>query len=283
MHFVFGKYSFLVVLNISVLLFEGCAAKASQREPNNLSTAKSAATSTIDIKPGSPSETVRAFYEHLRGGRIREAIFLTNLRPAIEGLTDAELREFKLDFEQIAVKVPANLEINGEFISGDSATVTAKLPNNDDLEKSEFQRIRLRRDGKIWIILTVDQAAETVVKKEGKNYFRSLRITAHEDDAREMLQRIAKAQIAHTIQNRGLFADISALVAAGFLPEDIKSSESTGYRYVVVLIDGGKIYEAAARPAEYGKSGKLTFYVRLDENGRPRLTSTDEGPPAARK
>src|SRR5687768_527000 len=187
---------------------------------------------TIDIKPNSPADTVRAFYTALREKRFREAIFLTNLRPAIEGLTDAELKEFQVDFEKISKLVPPAIEINGEIVSGEKATVTARLPTEDP-EKEEIQQISLRKSGDVWIILTVDESAEKKIKREGKNYFRALRIETHQDEAREMLDRVAKAQIAFAAQNQGNYGDMEALIGAEFLPADIRSSESTGYLYTV--------------------------------------------------
>ena len=89
------------------------------------------------IDPNGPADTVRAFYKLLRDKKFREAIFLTNLRPAIEGLTDMEMKDFALDFEAIAGDVPAEIEINGEIITGDQATVTANLPTADGDKKAE--------------------------------------------------------------------------------------------------------------------------------------------------
>src|SRR5438045_1632520 len=49
---------------------------------------------TIPIDPAGPADTVRVFYKHLREKKFRDAIFLTNLKPAIAGLTDTELKDF---------------------------------------------------------------------------------------------------------------------------------------------------------------------------------------------
>src|SRR5438445_11650150 len=140
---------------------------ANSSEPaNSASTSKGA---TIPIEPNGPADTVRAFYKLLREKKFREAIFLTNLRPAIEGLTDTELKDFSLDFEQIAGQVAAEVEINGEIVTGDKATVTANLPSNDT-GKNELQKIDLRRENGVWIILTVDGDAEKRIKAEGQQY-----------------------------------------------------------------------------------------------------------------
>lgn len=231
---------------------------------------------TIDIQPNSPADTVRAFYAKLREKKFREAIFLTNLRPAIEGLTDDELKEFAVDFEAIAKFVPPVIEINGEIISGDQATVTAKLPDVDS-EKVELQQLRLRKEGDVWVILSVDDDAEKLIKKEGKNYFYALRIETHQEEARKMLERVAKAQMVHSLQNKGSYGETAKLIEQGLLPADITSSESTGYVYTLSLAADRKSYSATATPAAYGKSGKLSYILELDASGKPHVRSIDNG------
>ena len=274
----------LAVAGLCFLMF-GCSVEAAKLDsprseakavPNSEAAAKKFASgSTIEIEPNSPADTVRAFYQNLKEGKIRAAIYLTNLRPAVEGLTDAELKEFQVDFEAVASQVPEKLEINGEIITADNATVTVKLPG-EDADKLEVQEIRLHREGDIWVIQTVDGEAEKKVKQEGKNYFFALRIETHHDEARGMLDRIAKAQMVYATQNSGSYGQIADLIGMGLLPEDIKTPESTGYVYSLKLSEDKKTYTATAAPAAYGKTGKLTFTVEL--NGKsPRLTSRDEG------
>ena len=229
---------------------------------------------TIPIRAEGPADTVRVFYKHLREKKFREAIFLTNLRPAVEGLTDTELKEFALDFEALAGQIPAEIEINGEIVTGDLATVTANLPNADG-DKKEIQTIKLRRENGIWVIMTADDEAAKKIRQDGKNYFFNLRVETHEQEARNMLERISKAQLVHSLQNDGLFTDIPTLVAAGLLPEDIKTSESTGYVYVINLAANKKQYFATATPVVYGKSGKLSFLLQPDSKGVSRVTSKD--------
>ena len=274
----------ICLLTISFVINNGCAASASNANPTAAdvvaSTAEATSTAsrgaTIDIKPNSPADTVRAFYTALREKKFRQALFLTNLRPAIEGMTDSELKEFEVDLAVIARHVPAQIEINGEIVSGDNATVTAKLPN-EDLDKEEIQEIRLRKNGDVWVILTVDESAEKRIKKEGKNYFPALRIETHQDEARDMLDRVAKAQMAFAAQNQGNYGDMNELINAEFLPADIRSSDSTGYMYTITVAPDRKKYSATAAPAVYGKTGKLSFAVELDANGQPHLTSQDNG------
>ena len=275
---------FLCITTSLAIICGGCNAEASKAENTSVANAAAIANkefstaapaSAIEIKPGSPADTVRAFYTKLREKKFREAIFLTNLRPAVEGLTDAELKEFQVDFEAIANKVPAVLTINGEIVSGDKATVTASLPG-DDADKLETQQLELRKEGETWVILTVDEAAEARIKREGKNYFYVLKIETHEDEARDMLDRIAKVQLLYASQNGGNFGDLDQLVAAG-LPDDVKTSATTGYNYSITLTPDKQVWTAHATPAEYGKSGKLSFFLTSDGRSTPRISSKDNG------
>lgn len=277
-----ARFVFVFTLLLTAAFVLGCSAKASEdMASSSASTAEehlSAPTkrvSTIEITPNGPADTVRAFYLKLRERRIREALYLTNLRPAIEGLSDDELREFSLDFERIALRVPADIQITGEIISGELASVTANLPNEDD--QLEAQQIQLKRKGEFWVILTVDPAAEARVRKEGKNYFRALKIDAHQEDAKEMLERVAKAQMVHSMQNEGKFADTEKLIELGLLPEDIRTSESTGYKYLVVLNEERSDYYATATPAEYGRTGINSYILKPQKKGMPIVTGRDNG------
>lgn len=279
---------FLLLLIFPVLISSGCAveaaksdvkttaAKDKQQAPQSVTgESKSSETvSKIKIQPDSPADTVRVFYKNLRDKKFREALFLTNLRPAIEGLNDSELKDLQVDFENLAVQVPAEIEINGEIVAGNSATVTAKLPDSET-DKVDLQEIRLRKENGVWTILTVDEQAETFVKKDGKNYFFNLRVETHHAEAKEMLNRIVKAQMVYASQNDNLYGEMPVLIEKGFLPEDIKTPDSTGYDYKIGLSADKTKYAATAVPAVYGKTGKLSFLLESNGEKTPRLTSRD--------
>ena len=270
---------FSVCLTVFAIIFtSGCSVEASKAEitpPPAVTQEKPAGpiVEGIQINAGTPAETVKAFYAKLRERKFREAIFLTNLRPAIEGLTDEELREFAVDFETIANSVPAEVEINGEIITGNEATVTAKLPDDDN--KLALQQIRLRKRGEIWVILSADEMTEKLIQKDGKNYFKNLKIETHQSEAKTMLDRIAKAQMVYSIQNKGEYAEFQKLIQDGLLPSDVLSSESTGYSYRLSLSPDRKRYSVSANPAVYAKTGKMSYRLELDADGKPHVKSED--------
>ncbi len=270
------RFAVLSISLVTVIVGGACTAEASRTSAPALPADTGKPDAAITITPNSPADTVRAFYTRLREGKFREAIHLTNLRPAIEGLTDDELKEFSVDFAAIARLVPAELEINGEIISGENATVTAKLPG-DDPDTLELQEVQLRKNGDHWVILTVDETAEEAIKREGKNYFYALKIETHQEEAKAMLERIAKAQIAYSVENGGKYADMSKLIEIGYLPADVTTSESTGYKFELHVEASGSSYYATATPADYGKTGKMSYLLQPANEGLPRVTGTDNG------
>jgi hypothetical protein len=278
----------LLATIFSAMMIGGCAVEAAKVDDSDKTSpvkttdlqasvknsSKSTKGATIEIETNSPADSVRVFYKDLREKRLRDAMFLTNLRPAIEGLTETELQELQVDLAPIAQQIPTEIEINGEIISGNYATVTAKLPDNET-KKVGLQEIRLRKEGNYWIILTVDEKAEDTIKKEGNKYFFTLRIQTHESDAKEMMQNITKAQMVYAVQNGGNYGEMNELVGNGLMPEDALTADSTGYNYKVFVSPDKKKYSATAEPAVYGKTGKLSYLLEFDDKKTPRLTSKD--------
>lgn len=230
----------------------------------------------IEIKQNSPADTVRVFYKRLREKKFRDAIALTNLRPAIEGLTDSELNELGVDFGFLAQSIPENLPINGEIVTGDKATVTVKMPN-EDTEKIEVQEIKLRKEKENWVVLVADTDGEKRAEKEGNNYFFALRMDVHHEEAKAMLNRINKAQIIYSMKNGGKFTDLRTLVEKGYVPKDALGSITTGYKYDIALSEGNTLFTSLATPAEYGKTGKLSFAYRITRDKQPELIAKDAG------
>lgn len=228
----------------------------------------------IEIKENSPADTVKEFYERLRLKKFRDAILLTNLRPAIEGLTERQLDDLGVDFGFLAQSVPENLPINGEIVTGNEATVTVKMPDEDD-DKIKVQEIKLRKEKDNWIVLVADAEGEKRAKKEGNNYFFALRMDVHHEEAKTMLTRINKAQMIYSMKNNGRFASLRTLVEKGYVPKDALGSITTGYRYDIALKEDSTLYTALATPAKYGKTGKLSFAYRVSRDKQPMLIAKD--------
>jgi len=221
----------------------------------------------------SPSDTVREFYKAMREKRFREAFDLTIYKPAIDPLKPQEFEDLRPDFDRMAAAIPEQVNLGGEQISGDLATVFVKVKEGDDAEKDEPVALILA-DG-AWII--GDKEDQAIVKKAGKQFFFNARIDTHHDEVQALLTRISLAELLYSQQHEGKFADLATLITAGLLPKDLEGPESTGYRFHVNAFDGGKTWNAAAEPALYGHTGKLSFFmdatgVRSNDTGGKPLT-----------
>lgn len=220
----------------------------------------------------SPSDTVREFYKGMREKRFRDAFNVSIYKPAIDALKPQEFEDLRPDFEKMAVavneRVPEKFEVTGEQISGNEATVFVKVLDAEGKEKVEPASL-IKIDG-VWTL--GDRESLELVKKAGKQFFFTARIDAHHSDVQDMLTRISLAQVIYSQQHNGQFGDLPALIAAGLVPKDLESTESTGYRFRINVVSGGKAWNAGAEPAQYGRTGKLSFY--LDPSG---VKSSDVG------
>ncbi|HST51865.1 MAG TPA: hypothetical protein VLJ61_07630 [Pyrinomonadaceae bacterium] len=245
-------------------------AQSKSKEKSDATTAQGA---------GTPSDVVRAYYTALREGRVRDAMLMSVLRPAVEELSAADLAEYQPDFERIKQLAPTDFEITGEQISGDEATVFVKT--GEEGKDLKVEPVNLIRDHGVWIVGDRANAAE--VKKQGKKFFPEQRIAAHEEDAEDMLKRVQAAEIAYALQHGGIYGDLKSLVDAGFMPADILGSETTGYQFTVATPADRKSYTAHAEPARYNHTGRLSFYMdaggiqKKDAGGKP------VGPSASKK
>jgi hypothetical protein len=225
--------------------------------------------------PRTPTETMREFYRMMREKKFREAFGISIYRPAIEGLSAQEYEDLRPDFEKMAIavseKIPAKVDITGEQISGDVATVFVKVLDADGKEKVEPAAL-LRVDNN-WIV--GDKENLELVKKEGKKFFFEARINAHHSDVQDMMTRISLAQVVYSQGHKGQFANTAELIAAGLIPKDIEGTESTGYRFQVIRSTDKKSWYATAEPVQYGRSGRLSFYLDAagvrsgDSGGKP--------------
>jgi hypothetical protein len=80
-----------------------------------------------------------------------------------------------------------------------------------------------------------------------------------------MLTRITLAQVVYSQGHNGKFGNMAELIAAGLIPKDLEGIESTGYRFQIVRATDGTSWYATAEPAQYGRMGRLSFY--LDASG----------------
>jgi hypothetical protein len=222
--------------------------------------------------PRSPTETTRLFYQMLREKKFREAFMLSIWGSAIEGLSAQEIEDLRPDMERMALavseKMPKDIDVSGEQVSGDVATVFVKVVGPDGKEKVE--PATLIKVNNAWIM--GDKENFDLVKKAGNKFFFEARINAHHDDVQDMMTRISLGQVLYSQNRNGQFGNMAELIAAGVVPKDIETTESTGYRFQIMRSADSKSWYATAEPAQYGRTGRLSFYldatgVRSGDNG----------------
>jgi hypothetical protein len=215
-----------------------------------------------------PTETVREFYKLMRERKFVEAFALTIYKPAIEGLSAAELDELRPDFERMGSAIPEQIEVSGEQVSNDLATVFVKIANGE--KDAQPEPVALMREAGLWIV--GDRENQAIVKKAGKQFFFEARIQTHHNEVQAMLQRISIAQLAYATQHNNAYADLPALISAGLVTKDIEATDILGYRFHVSLARDAKSWTAGAEPVRYGRTGRLSFF--LDQTG---IRSADVG------
>jgi hypothetical protein len=249
--------------NSALILFTGTIVIFAQ--PTSANSASQRGATGAAAK--SPSEVVRSFHQALRERRFREAFAISVLNYAVREFSKEEFDDFKVDFERIAVAVPAVDHLTGEQISGDQATVFVNFGEGD---KPDIKPVELVKIDGAWIVGSRQDL--DAVKKAGKKFFVEARIETHHVEVEAMLKRILAAEFIYGSQHGGTYGDMNALVRAGLIPQDLLGTETTGYTFRVILGKDAKHYTAFAEPARYGRTGRLSFY--LDQTG---VQSKDTG------
>lgn len=217
-----------------------------------------------------PTQTVTEFYKALRARRFREAFAISIYKPALEGLSAEEFAELQPEFENMAAAAPEKIEFGGEQISGDDATVFARVGG----ENSDMTALPLIRVGGEWIF--GDRADQELVLRDGKEFFPKARITVHHKQVEAVLFDMVKAQLVYSVQHGGQFADLPTLFKTNpGLAEDTASTNPLGYKFQLVLGKDGKSYKINAEPVRYGRTGLLSYYMdqtgleKKDTGGKP--------------
>jgi hypothetical protein len=205
----------------------------------------------------SPTETAVKFYRALKDKKYVEGFHVSVYRGAIEGLSPAELKELEPDFARTFSEIPDKIDVRGEQINGETATVFLKFEGAE-----EFQQLTLIRVNNEWLV--GDQEALAMVKQQGKEFFFNSRISVNEQETMLMLSRILSSEIIYGKKFNDTYASLPELVKLQALTEEMADGESSGYVYMLVLSPDKKTFSATATPKVYGKTGKLSFYVDIN-------------------
>jgi len=219
----------------------------------------------------SPSDVVREFYKAMREHRFKDAWAMTIYKPAVEGLTADEMADLRVDFEEQAAKIPEQVEIMGEEISGNTATVFVKVPVSESTPQITSEPVTLINSGGVWIIGTEAKQAEVI--KKGHRFFLDALIEEHQSDIEDLLKRLVVLEAGYAQQHNGAFGDLPALIKAGLMSDEVGEPKAMGYTFRITIAKDGKSYVSSAEPVRYGHTGKLSFW--MDQTGN--IKSADNG------
>ena len=225
----------------------------------------------VSQTPRGPSDVVRDFYKAMREHRFKEAWSMTIYRSAVQDLTAEEMEDLRPDFEDRAAKVPEQIEITGEQIKGNIATVFVKVPLSDSTAQVVSEPVNLMLSGSTWIIGT--DADEAEVKKKGRRFFLDALIEENHGNIEDLLKRLVAVQGLYAQQNNGAFGDLAALIKTHLMSDEVSDPKAIGYTLRITVTPGNKGYVVAAEPARYGHTGKLSFW--MDQTGV--IKSADTG------
>jgi len=201
----------------------------------------------------SPTDTVLAFYRLLREQKYMEGFSLSVYREAVEGLSEEDLAELAPDFQRTFADIPEKIDVRGEQVSGDAATVFARFGPSEDAQNVEL----VREDGR-WLV--GDHDALEQVRREKTAFFFNARIRINHNEVFELMRRISGTEDVR-FQAKKAYATLDELVAEEGLGEDIKDGLANGYRFVVNLTPDRQGFTAGAVPVRYGRTGKLSFFA----------------------
>jgi len=205
----------------------------------------------------------------MRERRFKDAWSMSVYKPAIEGLAADEMEDLRPFFEAQAAPIPAQLQIDTEKISGDTAQVFVHLPPSDSSPQVTSKPVDLIKSDGRWIIGT--QAEQDTVKKAGSRYFLDALIDLNQDNVSDTLKRLIGMEAVYAQANSGAYGELKALVAAGLMSDDMFDPKLSGYTFRLTIT--GKTYVAAAEPTHYGRTGKLSYW--MDQTGA--IKSADNG------
>jgi len=221
-----------------------------------------------------PSDVVREFYKAMREHRFKDAWSMTIYKPAVEGLTAEEMEDLRPTFEDKAAAIPEQVEITGEQISGNTATVFVKVPPAESTPQITSQPVTLISSAGSWII--GDEANQAIVKKAGRRYFLDALIDANQNAMEDFLKSLVGLEGIFALAHNGAFGDQKALIGAGLMSDDVVDPKATGYSFHLTIAPDSKSFVTAAEPVRYGHTGKLSFWMdqigkinKLDNGGKP--------------
>lgn len=240
-----------------------------------------AATGHAQTTPArlTPGETVKQFYRLLHEKKYVDAFRLHVCAPAVEKLTPEESAEFEEEFARIAGGIPEKIDIGGESIIGNDATVFVKIPvgkSADGVVQTISVPVNLILTDEKWII--GDRDTQSLAQFHKSKFFSLSQsgvfsvMIDNEEKAGKAVNVLIEIEQFFARNHRGQYGTLQELVAdkantrsdLGQMLEQLEDGEYFGYRFEIELTENRKGFVIHATPQQHNIDGRYSYFADLD-------------------
>ncbi len=244
-----------------------------------------------------PGETIQEFYRLLREKKYVEAFRLHVCASAVEGLSGQEAAELEDEFTKLAGDIPEKIEVGGESVLGNDATVFVKVPSGEKIDGQQpFISIPVSLilfEGR-WLIGDRDtQALANFHKSRFFTLSKSGVFTVmldNEEKAARAITSLIEIEQFFAQRHEGKYGTLQELMTSGIVKrsdlslmlEQLQDGEYYGYRFEVELPPDRKTYTLYATPIQQNIDGRYSYIADLEgvkfrNHGGQKLQKTTPG------
>lgn len=244
-----------------------------------------------------PGETIQEFYRLLRAKKYVDAFRLHVCAPAVEGLSGQEAAELEDEFTKLAGDIPEKIEVGGESVLGNDATVFVKVPSGEKIDGQQpFISIPVSLilfEGR-WLIGDRDtQALANFHKSRFFSLSKSGTFTVmldNEEKTAKAITSLIEIEQFFAQRNEGKYGTLQELMTSGIVArsdlslmlEQLQDGEYYGYRFEIELAENRKTYTIHATPIQRNIDGRYSYIadregVKYRNFGGQKLEKTTPG------
>lgn len=249
------------------------------------------------VKKLTPGETIQEFYRLLREKKYVDAFRLHVCAPAVEGLSSEDAAELEDEFAKLAGGIPSKIEVGGESVLGNDATVFVKVPAGEKVDGQQpylSVPVNLVLSEGIWLI--GDRETQALAHFHKGRFFslsRSGTFTAmldNEEKAAKAITSLIDIEQFFAQRHEGKYGTFQELMNSGIVKrsdlslmlEQLQDGEYYGYRFEVEFSANRKSYTLFATPIQQNIDGRYSYIadiegVKFRNYGGQKLEKTTPG------
>lgn len=249
------------------------------------------------VRKLTPGETIQEFYRLLREKKYVDAFRLHVCAPAVESLSGQEATELEDEFAKLAGGIPDKIEIGGESVLGNDATVFVKVPAGEKVDGQQpylsVPVTLILSEGK-WLI--GDRETQALASFHKGRFFSLSKggtftvMLDNEEKAGKAMNVLIEIEQFFAQQNRGKFGTMKELLESNvvrrsdliLMLEQLQDGEYYGYRFEIEIPEDRKTYTLYATPIQQNIDGRYSYIadregVKFRNYGGQKLEKTTPG------